>query len=164
MLGRPVPMQAERFTTPALEGVHLHAVHRGDQARPPVVLLHGGGANAHWWDAVVPALAERFRVVALDFRGHGDSDYPEERESGAFGRDLEALLDHLGDPRAVLIGHSMGGHVALAHAATSPVEAAPRALVLVEVARGGGGREHAQRGAEVSWPETGERTTTDTQA
>lgn len=134
-------MRSERFSTPALDGVTLHTLHRGDPTRVPLVLLHGGGANAHWWDAVAPALAERFHVVALDFRGHGDSDHPSRRETGAFQHDLSALLDHLGDPRAILMGHSMGGHVAVRHAASCVPEVRPRALVAVEVARGGGSRE-----------------------
>jgi len=134
-------MRSERFTTPALRGVTLHALHRGDPARPTLILLHGGGANAHWWDAVAPALAEHFHVIALDFRGHGDSDHPDEREPGAFQHDVSALLTHLDEPQAVLIGHSMGGHVAVRHAATCAPDARPRALVAVELARGGGSRE-----------------------
>lgn len=134
-------MRPQRFTTPALDGVTLHVLHRGDPTRTPMILLHGGGANAHWWDAVAPALAERFHVMALDFRGHGDSDHPQRREAGAFQHDLSALLAHVGDARAILVGHSMGGHVALTHAAACGPTAAPRALVVVEVARGGGSRE-----------------------
>jgi pimeloyl-ACP methyl ester carboxylesterase len=103
------------------------------------VLLHGGGANAHWWDEVAPALAERFCVAALDFRGHGDSDHPEPHP-GAFQRDLVALLEHLGAPDAVLVGHSMGGHVALEHAARHGGARRPRAVVAVDVARGTGTR------------------------
>ncbi len=134
-------MRPERFTTPALGGIALNTLHRGDPSDTPVVLLHGGGANAHRWDALAPTLAERFHVVALDFRGHGDSDDPDARKPGAFQHDLSALLAHLGDPRAVLMGHSMGGHVAVTHAASCPPEARPRALVAVEVARGGSSRE-----------------------
>jgi pimeloyl-ACP methyl ester carboxylesterase len=134
-------MRSRHFTTAALDGITLHTLQRGDPDRPALVLLHGGGANAHWWDAVAPGLAERFHVVALDFRGHGDSDHPDERAPGSFQRDLEALLDHLGDPGAMLVGHSMGGHVALAHAAARGGDGAPRALVAVEVPRGGGPRE-----------------------
>lgn len=98
-----------------------------------LVLLHGGGANAHWWDHLIPALAEGFHVVALDFRGHGDSDHPDAIEPGAFARDLEALLQHLEAHDAVLMGHSMGGHIALDHAA---VHAGVRALVAIEIVRG----------------------------
>jgi pimeloyl-ACP methyl ester carboxylesterase len=137
-----VTARSERFTTPSLGGITLHAIHRGDPSRRPLVLLHGGGANAHWWDHLAPAFAERFHVVALDFRGHGDSDHPASLEVGGFARDLEALLAHLGgqpgarDPalrEPVLMGHSMGGHVALDHAARS---GAVRALVAIEIVRG----------------------------
>ena len=131
--------RSERFTTPDLAGVHLHALHHGDPDRPALVLLHGGGANAHWWDDVAPVLAERFHVVALDFRGHGGSDQPEPRP-GAFGRDLEALLEHVGAPDAALVGHSMGAHVALEHAARFGGARRPQALVAVDVARGAGAR------------------------
>jgi pimeloyl-ACP methyl ester carboxylesterase len=127
--------RSERFTCPALDGVRLHALHHGDPANPKLVLLHGGGANAHWWDHLAPTLAERLHVVALDFRGHGDSDRPEP-EAGAFGRDLAALLEHLGAPDAALLGHSMGGHVALEHAARHGGLRRPRALVLVDASRG----------------------------
>jgi len=131
--------RSERFSTPSLDGVALHAIHHGDPARPALVLLHGGGANARWWDEVAEALAERFHVVALDFRGHGDSDAPEPRP-GAFQRDLVGLLEHIGAPRAALLGHSMGGHVALEHAARYDGARRPRALVVVDVARGAGTR------------------------
>lgn len=127
--------RSERFTESALGGVRLHALHWGVPGRPVVVLLHGGGANAHWWDHLAERLAARFTAVALDFRGHGDSDHPAERARGDFERDLAALLAHLGAPDAALVGHSMGAHVALSHAAQAPAPL-PRALVLVEPTRG----------------------------
>jgi pimeloyl-ACP methyl ester carboxylesterase len=138
-----VTARSERFTTPSLGGVYLHTLQRGDASRRPLVLLHGGGANAHWWDHLAPAFAERFYVVALDFRGHGDSDHPDALEVGGFARDLEALLQHLGahqpvsrEPglrQPILMGHSMGGHIALEHAARS---GQVRALVAIEIVRG----------------------------
>jgi pimeloyl-ACP methyl ester carboxylesterase len=133
-----VTTRSERFTTPSLDGVFLHVLLRGDATQRPLVLLHGGGANAHWWDHLAPAFAGRFHVVALDFRGHGDSDHPANLETGAFARDLEALLQHLGARDPVLMGHSMGGHVALDHAARS---AQVRALVAIEIVRGAPSRE-----------------------
>ncbi|MDX1648449.1 MAG: alpha/beta hydrolase [Myxococcota bacterium] len=136
--------RAEHFTRPELGGVALHVLLRGDPAAPALVLLHGAGANAHWWDHLAPALAQRFRVAALDFRGHGDSDFPDELVPGAFGDDLEALLAHLDAPDAVLVGHSLGAHVALAHAARP--EATTRALVLLDPARGlSAGQKRATR-------------------
>lgn len=102
-----------------------------------MILLHGGGANAHWWDHLAPSLALDHHVVALDFRGHGDSDHPVELEVGAFNLDLEALCEHLGEPEPVLIGHSMGAHVALDHASRHP---GVRGLVLIDPSRGGASR------------------------
>jgi len=90
-----VKARVERFTHPRCSGVFLRSLHWGEAKHPPVVLLHGGGANAHWWDHIAGALCRRRYVVALDFRGHGDSDYPEGLEVGAFNADLEALCAHL---------------------------------------------------------------------
>jgi len=126
--------RSERFSAASLDGVTLHALHRGRDDAPKLVLLHGGGANAHWWDHLAPTLAEDFHVVALDFRGHGDSDYPEHLEVAAFERDLDALLAHLNAPDAILMGHSMGAHVAVGRVAREP---GPRAVVAVEFSRGG---------------------------
>jgi pimeloyl-ACP methyl ester carboxylesterase len=143
-LVQPAPL---RFPTP--DGVALHAwVWSAGPDAPAgaatVVLLHGGGANAHWWDHLAPELARAghiARVVALDFRGHGESDHPRDVVPGAFGRDLDALLGALDEPDVVLVGHSMGGHVALAHAARRGAAGragrpALRGLVAVDVSRG----------------------------
>ncbi len=125
--------RSRRFTGPELECVALHALHRGDPTRQTVVLLHGGAANVHWWEPLAEALATRMHVVALDFRGHGDSDFPDTLLPGAFSDDLEALLADLDAPEPILIGHSLGGRVALEHAARA---GGVRALVLLDVARG----------------------------
>jgi pimeloyl-ACP methyl ester carboxylesterase len=111
--------------------VVLSALHWGEPSPAPVVLLHGGGANAHWWDHLARPLAARHHVVALDFRGHGDSDWPDETYVGAFCDDLDALLAHLGAARPVLVGHSMGAQIALDRAARDP---SLRGLVLVDPA------------------------------
>lgn len=100
----------------------------------PIVFLHGGGANAHWWDHLASALSASGPVYALDFRGHGDSEYPASRHVGAFNDDLEDLVAWLAREDVILIGHSLGAAVALDHASRF---AATRALVLVDLARGG---------------------------
>lgn len=128
---------SERFSSPRAPGITLHALHWGDRDAPLLFLLHGGGANAHWWDHLAPTLATSHHVVALDFRGHGDSDHPEALEVGAFNTDLEALYERTGGPRAVLVGHSMGAHVALDHASRFDDVAG---LVLIDPARGGAHR------------------------
>ncbi|NNL67618.1 MAG: alpha/beta fold hydrolase, partial [Myxococcales bacterium] len=126
--------RSERFTRDELGGIHLHAMHWGEVGRPVCVLAHGGGANGHWWAHLAPALATSFQVVALDFRGHGESDFPERLAEGDFQADLLALLAHLEAPDAILVGHSMGGEVVLRVAAGAL--ARPRGGVLIDLARG----------------------------
>ena len=127
-----------RFSTD--RGVELHCLvwsktnfAPGD-SHAPLVLLHGGGANAHWWDHLAPSLCSDRSVYALDFRGHGDSEHPQEREVGAFNLDLEALLAWLGREDVDLVGHSLGAAVALDHASRFP---ATRSITLIDPARGG---------------------------
>jgi pimeloyl-ACP methyl ester carboxylesterase len=117
--------------------VTLNALHWGTPSDMPIVLLHGGGGNAHWWDHIAAPLARDHYVVALDFRGHGDSSYPESLTVGGFNLDLEALCVELGSEAVTLVGHSMGAHVALDHASRHPLT---RAMVLVDLSRGGSKR------------------------
>lgn len=88
----------------------------------PIVFIHGLGTSARTWDACSAALSDRYLTVAVDLPGHGDSPCPD--DPAAFTRDaaladIDALLDGLPGP-AVLVGHSLGGYLALAHAATRP--------------------------------------------
>jgi len=136
-----VKVRSERFRHDRWGGVELRALRWGDATLPPLVLLHGGGANAHWWDHVAPRIGRCFHVVALDFRGHGDSEYPEDLVVGGFNDDLESLLENLGRRDAVLVGHSMGAHVALDHAGRYPET---RGLVLIDPSRGAAQRSRRQ--------------------
>jgi len=136
---------SQHFESDRIPGLRLRALCWGDASQVPLVLLHGGGANAHWWDHLAPSLAEKFFVVAPDFRGHGASDHPEELVVGAFNDDLEAILDNLGRSDIVLVGHSMGGHVALDHASRHPET---RGLVLLDIV--GGARRRARRIARLA--------------
>jgi pimeloyl-ACP methyl ester carboxylesterase len=103
-------------------GVRLRAHRWPNAARPRVILLHSLAAHGHWWDWVAPHLAERFDVVALDFRGHGGSGRD---ATGAYGfadhaLDVLAACDALGGAAPVVVGHSMGGYVAAWLAAHHP--------------------------------------------
>ncbi len=86
------------------------------------MFLHGLGTSAATWQAVMEMLDDRFLVIAVDLLGHGGSPVPEDpaeyTRDGALA-DLDELLAELDQP-AVLIGHSLGGYFALAHAATRP--------------------------------------------
>jgi pimeloyl-ACP methyl ester carboxylesterase len=80
----------------------------------PVILLHGGLANANYWGELVPALASRYRVVVMDSRGHGRSS----RDAQPYGYDLMAsdvlaLMDFLGIDKAALVGWSDGAIIGL---------------------------------------------------
>lgn len=96
-------------------GVRLRYVEQGNGE--PVVLLHGqrGFIEASWRETgVIDALARRYRVIALDQRGHGKSDKPHEPSlyGAAMGEDVVRLLDHLGIKRAHVVGYSMGARIA----------------------------------------------------
>jgi pimeloyl-ACP methyl ester carboxylesterase len=100
----------------------------------PVVLIHGFSLDQRMWDDQVPELERRFRVIRYDMRGYGHSDPPGPEPYVAAG-DLRALLEHLHVERAVIIGLSMGGTVALQFAQAYPTMA--QALVLVDSALSG---------------------------
>jgi 3-oxoadipate enol-lactonase len=85
----------------------------GESDAPPMVLLHALGERAADWQPVAGRFAERFRVFAFDLRGHGDSDRPGEYSFQLMRDDVAAALDELGLTEVTLVGHSMGGAVAL---------------------------------------------------
>lgn len=98
-----------------VNGLRLHyADWGGDPRKQTIVLLHGGAANTHWWDAVAPQLTSHGRVLALDFRGHGQSQWavPQHYGPPAYVEDVRGLVAELSVPSVVLVGHSMGGMVA----------------------------------------------------
>jgi pimeloyl-ACP methyl ester carboxylesterase len=112
--------------------ITLRYVEWGDAAAPPVVLLHGGLDNARTWDDIARPLSADWRVLALDLRGHGDSDWSPSGDYNA----LSYLSDILGFLRATvggpaaIISHSMGARLSLQLAGAVP-EAVSR-LVAIE--------------------------------
>lgn len=98
-----------------VDGLKLHYLDwGGDPSRHTILLVHGGSAHAHWWDYVAPQLTPNGRVLALDFRGHGRSQWADPPKYGleVYLRELSAFIRHHLKTRVILIGHSMGGHVA----------------------------------------------------
>jgi pimeloyl-ACP methyl ester carboxylesterase len=88
-------------------------------ASTTILLCHGGSAHCHWWDDVAPRLTEHSRVLALDFRGHGRSQWASQYGLATHLSDLIMFVrDHL--RRVILVGHSMGGEIALRVAAGNP--------------------------------------------
>lgn len=117
-------------------GLKLHYLDWGGEAsRRTFVLLHGGAAHAHWWDGVAPILSAHGRVIALDFRGHGRSEWPRPPHYGpsSYLADTAGLIESLGT-KVVLVGHSMGGAVAQWVAVRRPELLA--ALVIVDAPHG----------------------------
>jgi pimeloyl-ACP methyl ester carboxylesterase len=106
----------ERFVT--VQGLRLRYRDWGGPGRP-FLALHGSAAHAHWWDPVAPLLRRRFRVLALDWRGHGRSAWPRPPayRTEDFASDLRLIIERLRLGPPVVCGHSMGGQVALAFAA-----------------------------------------------
>lgn len=115
-----------------INGLRLSFLEWGMAGRPVLCFLHGGSAHAHWFDRVTPAFVDRFHVIALDQRGHGESDWaePPAYATENFAADLLGVIDALGWRRIALIGHSMGGHNAMSFAAWHPDRVS--ALVIVD--------------------------------
>ncbi len=122
-------MKQRRFKT---NGLALSCLDYGGEGNPPILFLHGGSANAHWWDFVGPAFVDCFHALALDQRGHGDSETPREWGYGTrhYVSDLEAIIDSWGLGSPVLVGHSMGGHNTLVYATRHPEKL--RAMVAID--------------------------------
>ena len=105
-----------------VRGLTLNALEWGRPGPPALCFLHGGSAHAHWFDWVVPRFADRYHIISLDQRGHGASQWAPTPAYATedFADDLVAVLDALGWARMTVIGHSMGGHNAMAFAAWHP--------------------------------------------
>jgi esterase len=116
----------------SVNGLRLSFLESGTPGRPVLCFLHGGSAHAHWFDRVTPAFVDRFHMIALDQRGHGESDWavPPAYATENFAADLLGVFDTLGWRQVGLIGHSMGGHNAMSFAAWHPDRVS--ALVIVD--------------------------------
>ena len=112
--------------------LNFHYLEWGDPTKPPILMLHGFAQQAHSWDFVALAFADKHRIIALDQRGHGDSDWapdgdytPETQQ-----QDIAAIVDKLNLDGFVLMGLSMGGRNSFTYASNNPERV--RALVIVD--------------------------------
>jgi pimeloyl-ACP methyl ester carboxylesterase len=126
-----------------VNGLRLHLLDWGGQGRTPLLLLHGFTGHAHAWDTLSIALQPHFRVLALDQRGHGDSDPAETYNPVVAFDDIAGVVDQLGLASLVLVGLSMGGRNAMYFTAKRP--AAVQKLVIVDI-----GPEISKRAAQPS--------------
>jgi len=102
-------------------GVRLHYAQQGPPSGPVILLLHGYSDSAESFSRVMPLMPPEFRVIALDLRGHGDSDRPADgyRIEDMAG-DVLLFMDALKIPSALVVGHSMGSFIAQAVADKAP--------------------------------------------
>lgn len=116
-----------------VNGLRIHYLDWGAAGRQPFIMLHGISRTAHSFDHIAPHFNRDYHVIALDLRGHGDSDWHPE---GAYlvedyVEDLEALIDRLGFRDVVITGNSTGGRVAQVYAGRHPDNVA--ALIVEDV-------------------------------
>ena len=99
------------------EGAKIHYQSWGDRSQPGLLLVHGNGAHAHWWDFIAPYLADHHHVVAMTFSGMGDSGWRDHYSMDLFAREQLAVCGHAGlferSEKPIIIAHSFGGFVTL---------------------------------------------------
>lgn len=130
-----------------LNGVEIR--YEAEGLGPAVLLSHGYSATGRMWDAQTYALADRYRVVTWDMRGHGETESPDDAarySSDLTVADMRALLEHLGIERAVVGGLSLGGYMSLAFHGAHPEMV--RALLICD---SGPGYRNAE--ARAAWNE-----------
>ena len=104
---------------PVSRGLYYFASGGHNFSRPPIVLIHGAGGHHLYWPPQVRRLQDQ-RVLALDLPGHGKSSGTGHQTIGAYARDVAEFIQAVGLSTAVLVGHSMGGAIALAMAEAEP--------------------------------------------
>ncbi|MGI8549274.1 MAG: alpha/beta fold hydrolase [Dehalococcoidia bacterium] len=112
-------------------GLRLHYLDWGNETAPPMLLLHGFTGHAHFWDHFAAAMRDQFHVVALDQRGHGESDWAPEYTMDSAVADIQAVVEELRLQKMILIGLSMGGSRAIHYTPVHPEEV--ERLVIVDI-------------------------------
>jgi pimeloyl-ACP methyl ester carboxylesterase len=99
------------------EGARIHYQSWGDRSKPGLLLVHGNGAHAHWWDFVAPYLTHDYYVVAMTFSGMGDSAWRETYAMETFAREQLAVCEAAGlfahAEKPIIVSHSFGGFVTI---------------------------------------------------
>ena len=115
-----------------VNGMSFHYLEWGNPANPTILMLHGGSQQAHSWDFVSLPLSEHYHILALDQRGHGDSDWASDGDYTieAHQGDIDGFVQAVGLTDFHLIGHSMGGRNSYVWASRHP--STLRSLVIVD--------------------------------
>jgi pimeloyl-ACP methyl ester carboxylesterase len=114
-----------KTTTPALRlqgPVGTLHIDDGGKSETPIVFVHSFGGNTEHWRNQLDHVRKNYRAIALDFRGHGQSELPRELKYAPqdLAQDIAAVVDDLHLDRFILVAHSMGGHAAVAYASEHP--------------------------------------------
>jgi pimeloyl-ACP methyl ester carboxylesterase len=132
-------VNAQKRTAPAKRGFlegspRLHYLEWNPGGEHTLVLLHGNSANVWWWEPLAASMPERYHMIAIDQRGHGDSEWvrPAAYSQTDYADDLARFIDERGLQSPVVVGHSMGGMSVLAFAERHPKRA--RAAVAIDIA------------------------------
>lgn len=101
----------------SVKGASVSYQRWGDRSRPGLLLVHGNGAHAHWWDFIAPYFADRYNVAALTFSGMGDSAWRNGYDMAIFAEEQMAVCEHAGmfavGEKPIIVAHSFGGFVTL---------------------------------------------------
>lgn len=100
-----------------VEGVDVQYLQWGDRSKPGLLLCHGNGAHAYWWNFIAPFLANQYNVAALTFSGMGDSGWREQYSMELFAQEQLAVMEHAGmfdcEEPPIIVAHSFGGFVTI---------------------------------------------------
>ena len=115
-------------------GMRFHYLEWGNPDNPPILLLHGFAQTCHSWDFVALGFSDNYRVIVLDQRGHGDSDWASDGDYSpeTQQKDISGVVNELGLDNFVLMGLSMGGRNSFTYAANNAGKV--KALVVVDAA------------------------------
>nr|WP_197501636.1 alpha/beta hydrolase [Hyphomonas sp. Mor2] len=106
-----------------VDGIRIRYQSWGDPAKPGLLLCHGNGAHAHWYDFIGPALAEDYRVIAMSFSGMGDSGWRDSYNFNRFSAEQIAVCEQSGlfehGRKPIIIAHSFGGFITMNTASTT---------------------------------------------
>ncbi len=126
----------------------LHYLEWNPHASRTIVLLHGNSANAWWWEPLAQQISPEYRLLALDQRGHGDSEWarPAAYSPTDYANDIARFVEHIAPnaDKPVVVGHSMGGLNVLAFARQHP-ESVPGAMAIDVAVTSSRGRDRYLR-------------------
>jgi pimeloyl-ACP methyl ester carboxylesterase len=114
-----------------VNGSSIHYLTWGSERadKPVLVLVHGFRGHAHWWDVIAPYFADRYRVIALDLSGMGDSAHRSIYEATTFAEDVIGVIEHAASTPVTIVAHSFGGSRSLQACGLRP-ELFSRAIIV----------------------------------